>query len=870
MKKIIVSSLFVLQTLFCFSQTEIGNALKFDGINDYIEFDISGGLSEENFTLEFWVKIPENSNNENMDLFSLYNCGQGFNIYLNKNGFPEFVWSTLNIKSTATSIINIKDNGWHHLAFVRSKESNKLTIAIDGSQAGTSSTDFSGYNIPYKSSKLIFGTNLETPHFGSSFSGIIDDLFIWDRALTIEEIKFKSSCTAILTSAIKDSFHFNQGTSLGNNNSIITANGESGSSGSLKEFSLDGNTSNWVVSDLTCVISENTATINYGAVNFDGIDDEIEINFSNDLFEYNKELIYGSKAVTMWVKIPKVGTNNLESNEDVGTIISAGELVKYGVNNEGKVKVYWNRGEVEFSGKSDIRDNQWHHIAFTRNRLDNKFHIYIDGVEEAVYNNAGGNLSGNHLYLKIGREQFNNNGRFHGTIDNIRIWEQYLTKDKIIAYMNVDFTGNRPEEKYMNVSFNLGEKLATEILEPLYTEAENKFILKNFGLFGTISNFVEGRKGNIQINDFDILQDRLDNGETPHDIVKTISNPGDLYGKIYQGDIIFYYDTSQKTISLVKQSHIGKFIWGKRNTGNVEQVADVAEAEKNRIPTNYGIIGSAYEYTRNVIRFNSLKSTTDLSFTDGAPYKAFTHLTIDKNYYLPSLNDFKYIMRSNISGKNVQNSDNFNHYFWTSESASSNLVETYNITAGNRSLLSKEEKAFVLPIRTIDEGSYEVEKPVFKIETNLGTFQNMGVNEWVHLKNGVIEAVYSEKLMDNNKLVLTANQDYHKILDDYSRNTLTFYFSQMKGQLSDNDTNIKEALTITKIERIVLNRFLKEAIEFSTVGTYKLFIENSDNYILKELAYRSIYTLDPSIENYKNYLNKWCIFLQFASESKYT
>lgn len=856
MKKAILISFILLRTLFCYSQTEIGNTLKFDGIDDYIEFDISGGLSEENFTLEFWVKVPSDNSNQNMSLFSIYNCGQGFNIYLNKNGFPEFVWSTNENKNTTTSIINIKDNKWHHLAFVRSKESNTLKIAIDGSQAGTRSTEFSGYNIPYKTSKLIFGTNLEIADFGNSFSGIIDDLFIWNRALTNAEIKSKSSCTAILTLGVKDIFHFNQGNPSGINNIITNVNGESGNIGVLKNFSLSGDTSNWIASDLTCTIEENTETIDYGALNFDGINDGVEVRFSDAIYNYNDEVLHRSKTVTTWVKIPIPGTNNLEIDEEVGIIISSEEFVKYSINKEGKANVYWNRLQL-FSGNTDLRDNKWHHIAFVRNMAEGKFIIYIDGEEDAVFNDAEYDIH-DRTRIRIGRGTHGGIGRFHGTIDNIRIWEQYLTKEKINAYMHTDFTGNPPEEKYMNISFNLGVKPVTEILEPLYSENGNVYTLNNFSLFGSVSNFVEGRKGNVQVNNFDIIQDRLNSGETPHDVIKSIENPEDLYGKIYQGDIIFYFDTSHKSVSLVKQSHIGKFAWGVKNTGNSDQIAAVAEVEKNRKVKDYGIIGSAYETTRNTIRYNTLKSTENLAYINYAPYKAITHLSMDKKYFLPSLSDMWAIHKHITEGEGGLNSTNFDYNFWTAESASANSVETYNIAKGTRALLEKNQSAFVLPIRVIDEGSYDLEEPPYKIETDRGTFQNIGNGQWVFTKSGKFEAIYFEDLLDNNKLILKTSEEYNSFEYESSRyNQLTIYFNTKTGNLSENGSSIFKFCNVTKLERDPPNKYLKEALEFNTVGAYQMFIENNNDILLKELALRSIFSLLPSIENYKIYLKNF-------------
>ena len=179
------------------------------------------------------------------------------------------------------------------------------------------------------------------------------------------------------------------------------------------------------------------------------------------------------------------------------------------------------------------------------------------------------------------------------------------------------------------------------------------------------------------------------------------------------------------------------------------------------------------------------------------------------------MSDLRYVHRY-ING---QNFDNFNHFFWTTDVVSADQVETYNITTNSRNLALKDQQAFILPIRTIDENSYELEKPVFKIETNFGTFQNIGASQWVFLKDGKINAIFFEKLLDSNKLILKTSDEYKSFEYESSNyNELTIYFSQMKGKVSNNGSSIKEYCTVSKLERNAPNRFLEEAIELNTVG----------------------------------------------------
>ena len=209
MKKLIVGSILLLQSFFCFSQS-----LNFDGVDDYLEITPFNDLSETDFTLEVWVKIPSDNNAKKMNLFSLKNCVNGFNIYLTKEGFPEFKWyggpndDNGSIKYVASSQVNIKDNEWHHLTFMRNKDLDQLMISIDGSHNGTISSNSAGYDIPLKGVKLIFGENLDDNTFGKTFSGTIDDLSIWKRYLLEEELTDRSSCIDISLLGYQEQFWF--------------------------------------------------------------------------------------------------------------------------------------------------------------------------------------------------------------------------------------------------------------------------------------------------------------------------------------------------------------------------------------------------------------------------------------------------------------------------------------------------------------------------------------------------------------------------------------------------------------------------------------------------------------------------------------
>lgn len=160
-----------------------GNALDFDGSNDTVDlnvdnyFDLTGAMS-----LAFWINAPPRAVTKHI---VSKNAGDGGNvpwqIALVSDGKLRYFGV-----GAGSSIINstdsITDNTWHHIAMVRT--ASDVTFYIDGVQ---DSGGWQAYSPP--------GTNSATPNIGSmgsgsgsNFIGQIDDVRIYNQALTAGDI----------------------------------------------------------------------------------------------------------------------------------------------------------------------------------------------------------------------------------------------------------------------------------------------------------------------------------------------------------------------------------------------------------------------------------------------------------------------------------------------------------------------------------------------------------------------------------------------------------------------------------------------------------------------------------------------------------
>jgi hypothetical protein len=165
------------------------HALSFDG-EDYI--DINANLTElatQDFTLEAWIKTTGTSVGiiACNDSDSSWESGEKL-LYLNNDGKVSFVgYGNKYIYSNTA----INDGNWHHIAVIwdySSDESGESFVYVDGINDSSSSSNYLARNENNSSDTFKIGlpNNNEARNY---FDGEIDDVRIWNTALTESEIQ---------------------------------------------------------------------------------------------------------------------------------------------------------------------------------------------------------------------------------------------------------------------------------------------------------------------------------------------------------------------------------------------------------------------------------------------------------------------------------------------------------------------------------------------------------------------------------------------------------------------------------------------------------------------------------------------------------
>ncbi len=173
-----------------FSQT---GSLQFDGIDDYIEIDNTtfNTINDGNFSIEAWVTTYESLQNPNPVVFSNRSgSNQGIKLFFRDQiGNPIFKQLVINVDGidyyldNNNTTINFSHYYCFHIAVTRN--SNTLTFFLNGNSQGSIETPGEIPSISSTNALLIGKDQTDS----TKFKGLISGLRIWNKALSIEEIK---------------------------------------------------------------------------------------------------------------------------------------------------------------------------------------------------------------------------------------------------------------------------------------------------------------------------------------------------------------------------------------------------------------------------------------------------------------------------------------------------------------------------------------------------------------------------------------------------------------------------------------------------------------------------------------------------------
>ena len=389
------------QTATSTSKGVLGQALEFDGTDDYV--DVGTGPSSV-LTVSFWIKADDVTTRDIIDIdgTDLIEINGSSNVVA--TSFPA---ATVYVDGSSASA-TVSAGIWHF-----------ITV-----------TDTTGVN----ASNMDIGR--EASDSTNEFDGVIDDVRLFNRALSVAEINrlYNIGATRI--------------------NKTLVAN-ENLNNGLVGHWTFDGPDMTSNVADISGQgnngsLSGQTATstskgVLGQALKFDGTDDYVLVS----------DIDYTNQASgSLWVRFDEVASQQIFVAQGASTEI---QLQMQGSldSQEFRIRID-NAVGIEIADSiTQAKANRWYHIAWVYDGTD--VALYVDGINETTYgtNTGSGNINDFDSNYAIGAR---NDGMFliDGSLDDVRIYNRALSVAEISRLYDLGTTTRINKTLTTNVALKNG------------------------------------------------------------------------------------------------------------------------------------------------------------------------------------------------------------------------------------------------------------------------------------------------------------------------------------------------------------------------------------------------------------------------------
>lgn len=331
-----------------------GTSLNFDGINDYITLgntmnDVFAGAGKT-FTIEAWIKPESHANTSDNGKILISKYG---NSACSQDG-RQFAFSLLNdgkisfvaYGSTGTTVYKgikgstvIPLNTWNHIvvtydgSVTTANVLDRIKLYVNGVLENSTQYLSSGsypLTIPSSTAQLGIGSSLSSTGTICSqstqrFDGDMDEVRIWNTVRNCSEIVSNKDCELNGNEPnLVAYYNFNQGVADSVNNVKDTLPNKVGDNykGLLKNFDLNGQTSNWVdgslsgISSTICnnIIVSDCSVITSSGFDFQNLESDIYPNPADNVIQIAKK--FNATSVQVYNAQMQYVTNlNIDQNK---------------------------------------------------------------------------------------------------------------------------------------------------------------------------------------------------------------------------------------------------------------------------------------------------------------------------------------------------------------------------------------------------------------------------------------------------------------------------------------------------------------------------------------------------------------------------
>jgi len=422
---------------------QINYGASFNGTDSYIELPstIEDSIrTNAEFTVSCWIKPTASQNGH---IVHLFNDTYLFISYNSNNTISARVYTSSSVVKEVVSSSTYSLNQWHHIVFT-GNSTDGIELYVNNSSVGTDTWDgtfFTYTNATFKHNML--GNNRKSSG-GNAYAGLIDQVRIFNKALSSNEVSTLNGETACVYTSTTDTVNY-QGTNLAYYKLDNTAKDETGS--------YDGTSYN-----LRYTFGR------FGqCADFNGLTSSSGTYISvphNTSFSWKN-----NKTLSLWFKLDSYlsGSRGLAAKGNGGSGPYGWYLYKNGPDNKIGFTYYDSAvNAVTLVTNNAVDLNTWYHLCITTNGTTDK--LYLNGVEEDSASSIVG-IDVN-TPLVIGRFYSNfTDYNIDGQIDQFRFYEStldatavanlYNEKQEAEPNFNVAlYTGSGTADRYVsNVGF---------------------------------------------------------------------------------------------------------------------------------------------------------------------------------------------------------------------------------------------------------------------------------------------------------------------------------------------------------------------------------------------------------------------------------
>ncbi|MGE0076220.1 MAG: MBG domain-containing protein [Bacteroidales bacterium] len=233
------------------TQTAQGNnSLSFDGSDDYVSL---GAINPSTFTVEAWVK-PELVYSYRAIINTLnVTASTGMGLYINGINMQPEIYLPVSGSTIVTAPDPLTAGEWSYIAATCNGSS--VNLYVNGILAGSKSISY--YNAGTEN--MTIG---DEPGYSRFFKGNIDEVRVWNTARTLDEVNQDMNQQTTGTTGLLAYYNFNQGVANASNLGVNTLNDVTSNcnDGTLNNFVLSGNSSNWAEGVPSNILRGNATT----------------------------------------------------------------------------------------------------------------------------------------------------------------------------------------------------------------------------------------------------------------------------------------------------------------------------------------------------------------------------------------------------------------------------------------------------------------------------------------------------------------------------------------------------------------------------------------------------------------------------------